>query len=209
MEHTKRLFLESTGINKVIFYLTISDIFTWGIYLVVTAFTGLFLQTKLNMDIVEIVGIGTAVFYFARVMFQIPVGWLTDRVRTDRDEITLLIIGNILMGIPYLLYPSISSPAAFYLLQFMIGVGGSLNLVNWRKLFAANLNDGSSGKAYAIYDTMMSLAMVFLGFVGGQIAGLGESSFNLVVSAAGVLMIVSGIWPLLIFLSNRKSKIVL
>lgn len=206
MEYTRRLLMEKAGVNKVILYLTLSDVFTWGMYVIVSAFTGLFLQTKLQMDVVEIVGIGAACFYIARVLFQIPIGMLTDNIKKDRDEIILLMLGNLLMGLPLLLYPFIQTAVFFYFLQFVIGIGASMNLVNWRKLFAANLDNGRSGRAYAVYDTIISLSIAILGIFGGQLAGLGEESFNGVIYFSGMVMIVSSLWPGLIFLGDRKSK---
>lgn len=206
MEYTRRLLVEMTGINKVIMYLTLSDVFTWGMYVIVSAFTGLYLQTKLDMDVVEIVGIGAACFYIARVLFQIPIGLLTDSIKKDRDEIIFLMMGNLLMGVPLLLYPLIHTAVFFYFLQFVIGIGASMNLVNWRKLFAANLDDGKSGRAYAVYDTITSLSIAILGILGGQLAGLNQSSFNGVIYFAGVVMIISSLWPGLIFLGDRKSR---
>ncbi len=205
MEFARRLLIEKAGINKVIMYLTLSDVFTWGVYVIVSAFTGLYLQTKLQMDVVEIVGIGAACFYIARVLFQIPIGLISDSLKRDRDEIVFLMLGNLLMGLPLLLYSNIDTPVYFYILQFFIGIGASMNLVNWRKLFAANLEDGKSGSAYAVYDTIISLSIAIVGILGGQIASLGESSFNLVIAMTGVVMILSATWPALIFLANRKS----
>ncbi len=205
MEFARRLLIEKAGINKVIMYLTLSDVFTWGVYVIVSAFTGLYLQTKLQMDVVEIVGIGAACFYIARVLFQIPIGLISDSLKRDRDEIVFLMLGNLLMGLPLLLYINIDSPLYFYLLQFVIGIGASMNLVNWRKLFAANLEDGKSGRAYAVYDTIISLSIAIVGILGGQVAALGESSFNLVIAMTGVVMILSATWPALIFLAKRKS----
>jgi MFS family permease len=206
MEYTRRLLVEMTGLNKVIMYLTLSDVFTWGMYVIVSAFTGLYLQTKLQMDVVEIVGIGAACFYIARVLFQIPIGMVTDSLKKDTDEIIFLMLGNLLMGIPLLLYPFIQTAVFFYFLQFVIGIGASMNLVNWRKLFAANLDTGRSGRAYAVYDTITSLSIAILGILGGQLAGLGEESFNNVIYFAGVIMILSSLWPGLIFLGDRKSR---
>jgi MFS family permease len=206
MEYTRRLLMEMSGLNKVIMYLTLSDVFTWGMYVIVSAFTGLYLQTKLQMDVVEIVGIGAACFYIARVLFQIPIGLLTDSLKRDKDEIIFLMLGNLLMGLPLLLYPFIQTAVFFYFLQFIIGIGASMNLVNWRKLFAANLDSGKSGRAYAVYDTITSLSIALLGILGGQLAGLGEQAFNNVIYFSGVIMIISSLWPGLIFLGDRKSR---
>ena len=81
--------------------------------------------------------IGTAIYFLTRAITQLPIGYITDKIKKDKDEIIILIAGIILMGFPYILYPLISTPMHYYILQFVFGLGVSLNIVNWRKLFAA------------------------------------------------------------------------
>lgn len=207
MANTKKTVLFDFSLSRVIWLLTISDIFTWGIYLVINAFIGLYLSAKFGEHAVTMVGIGTAFFYLARVVTQIPIGIITDRIKKDRDDITLLFMGNLMMGLPYLLLPGITSPNSFYLLQFIIGFGGALNLVNWRKLFAANLQHNREGFAYATYDSILSFAMIIFSLVAGVVAGISQEYFDLVMITVGFLIISSGLWAVLIFFDNkRKSK---
>ena len=121
MSYSRKTFMSNFSLNRVIWLLTFSDIFTWGILLIINVFLGLYLAEKFGTKAIEIVGIGTACFYLARVITQIPVGIITDRIKKDRDDIIFLITGNVLMGIPFLLLPTITTPFAFYVLQFIIG----------------------------------------------------------------------------------------
>ncbi len=194
-------------INKVIAFLTLSDIFTWGLYLVITSLAGLYLATKLDENAVEIVGVGVAIYNLAKGGFQIPVGIITDRIKKDRDDILFLTAGNLFMGAPFLFYPLISSPLLFFVLQFFIGLGSAMNLVNWRKLFAKNLDSGKEGLEYGAYDTVMSLSIVIFSLAAGLIANISEKYFDLVMVGMGTLMISSGFWSMsLFFVKTRKSN---
>lgn len=194
-------------INKVIAFLTLSDIFTWGLYLVITSLVGLYLATKLEQNAVEIVGIGVAIYNLAKGGFQIPVGMLTDKIKKDRDDILFLTAGNLFMGAPFLFYPLISTPLLFFVLQFFIGLGSAMNLVNWRKLFAKNLDTGKEGLEYGAYDTVMSLSMVGFSLAAGLIANISEQYFDFVMVSIGTLMISSGFWSIsLFFVQKRKSN---
>ncbi|MEO6728284.1 MAG: MFS transporter [Candidatus Dojkabacteria bacterium] len=206
MANTKKTLITDFALSKVIWLLTASDIFTWGIYLVINAFIGLYLAEKFGIAAVSMIGIGTAFFYLARVVTQIPIGILTDKIKKDRDDIALLFIGNLLMGIPYLLLPSINSPIAFYILEFIIGFGGALNLVNWRKLFAANLEPHKEGYAYATYDSVLSFAMIIFSLLAGLVASIGPQYFELVIILVGFLTISSGMWAILIFFDNKRKS---
>lgn len=202
-----KMIIEKFSINRVIWYLTFSDIFTWGLYLVMTAFIGIYFAEKFGESAIKMIGVGTSMFYLARVLAQIPIGIIADKIRKDKDDILFLFFGNLLMGFPYLLYPAIENEIAFFALQFIIGVGGALNLVNWRKLFATNLDEGKEGFTYATYDTVLSIAMVIFGTLGGFLASISREHFDLVIIMVGILTMWSGIWPILIFTQKKRKSI--
>lgn len=199
--------LKKVGLNKVIAFLTLSDMFTWGIYMVFTSFIGIYVATKFSENALEIVGIGVACFNFSRAFFQIPIGFITDRIKKDRDDIALLTLGNLLMGVPYLILPFMQAPLVYYLAMFVVGLGGAMNLVNWRKLFAKNLVEGKEGLNYGVYDTAMSTFMIIFGLIFGFISRLGESYFDAIIFGIGILIMSSGLWSVsLYFVKDRKSS---
>jgi MFS family permease len=192
--------------NKVVLLLTLADVFTWGPLFVISALSGIYLSDKLGRNTIEFVGIGTGISYITRAVLQIPVGTLTDRIKKDKDEILILAIGAVLMGLPFLFYPLITQTWHYFVLQFIFGIGISLDVVNWRKLFAVNVTKGIEGKEYAIYDTALSTATAILSVILGVIANLGDQYFDIVMIAAGVIMILASIWILLISkVRGRKS----
>jgi hypothetical protein len=82
-----------------------------------------------------------------------------------------------------------------------------MNLVNWRKLFAKNLDKGREGYNYAVYDTILSIAGACFSIAAGFIASVSQIYFDLVIVSIGGLMLSSGIWVILIyFVENRKSN---
>lgn len=192
--------------TKVVLLLTLSDVFSWGVYYSITVIVGIYLAQRLDGNAVEYVGIGTGVYMFTRATLQLPLGYMSDRIKHDRDEIALLVIGNMLMGIPFLLYPIISSAWNYYILQFVFGVGTAMGLIGWRKLFAKNLDKNREGEEYAMYETIMSLATAILGVVAGIVGNISQTYFDLVITCAGVIMVMAGIWPgLLLYVRQRRS----
>jgi hypothetical protein len=197
ISHTKKL-------NKIVMFLTLSDIFTWGLYLIINSLVGIYLSKKLNQDATAIVGIGVAIYYTTRAISQIPIGYLTDKTKSDIDDILILTFGNFLMGLPFFFYPFINSSYIYYILQVVMGLGASMNLVNWRKIFAKNLEKGKEGLEYGIYDTLMSLSMIAFSFTAGVVANIGDKYFDLVMIVVGTLTISSSFWTISIFFSDRK-----
>jgi MFS family permease len=191
--------------NKVVILLTLSDVFSWGPYFVISTLAGIYLSKKLGANAIEVIGVGTAIYYFTRAITQIPIGSLTDKIKKDKDDILFLILGIVLMGGTYILYPLISSPIHFYLLQLMFGLGASLNLSSWRKLFAMNLDHGREGREYGFYETIVSLSTVILSTVIGLVANISDTYFDWVMICSGILMMAGSIWVALIFKASKRK----
>ncbi len=202
----KSMFEKLRKFNRIVLYLSLSDVFTWGPYTLISMLTGLYLSTKLGQDVVEFVGVGTAIYFFTRSIFPIPIGILTDKYRKDKDEIMTLFSGVILMGFPFILYPHITTEYQYYFLQFLFGLGVSLNVTSWRKLFALNIDLGREGRQYSIYEIIMSFSTACISIVGGYIANLGPIYFDLVMSLAGGIIMLGGIWSILIYLYEKRRS---
>lgn len=203
-----RIFLLRFKLNRVIWLLTCSDIFSWGIYSSISALTGIYLSTRLGTGVVEIVGVGMGIFYLSRSIFQIPIGLVTDKIKKDRDDIIFLVIGNLMIGFPLLFYPVIQAPIFYFLLQVIFGIGAAMNLVTWRKLFARNLETDKEGLSYALYDTVMSGSIALFSIIAGVVANMGQEEFDLVIMIIGFIIMMSSILPALIFdVKERQSNI--
>lgn len=199
-------FNHKTKLNKIIILLTLSDIFSWGIFVVLNAIVGIYLSQKLGVDSVKIVGIGTAIMTTVRGVFQLPMGELMDKWKYDIDEILTLSLGNIMMGTTYIFYPGISTAEFYYVLQFVFGLGAAFNLIAWRKLFAQNLDRHDEGLEYGAYGLVIGITSGLFGIIAGIVANLGPEYFNTVIIVIGWTMIASSIFPLIIFrIHHRRS----
>lgn len=193
------------GFNKVVLFLTMADVFVWGPFFIISALSGIYLAGKLGAGTIELVGVGTAIYFLTRAITQLPIGYITDKIKKDKDEIIILIIGILLMGLPYIFYPLISQSMHYFILQFVFGVGVSLNLANWRKLFAMNIDSGKEGRQYSFYETIVSLSTVILSTTVGLIANIGDVYFDLVMIGSGILMMAGSIWVVLIFKIHKRK----
>lgn len=175
--------------------------------MVISALSGLYLAIKLEMDAVQVVAIGTSIYYITRTILQMPIGKISDKIKSDSDEILFLLIGAILMGLPFIAYPFISVPIHYYILQFVFGLGVSFNLTNWRKLFALNVDKNMEGTQYGFYEICMSGgAAVFSALIGG-LGSLGNRYFDIIIVSAGIIMLLASVWIFLIQkTNNRKSS---
>ncbi len=207
MNDKLKLKILKSEINSTILFLTFNDIFTWGTHYVVTVLVGLYLSEKLQINATEIVGIGAGVLFIARGATQLPTGFIIDRLKTDIDETLGLMIGNVFMGIPIILLTQVTEPIHYYAIQFVFGIGGAINLVCWRKLFAKSLDKGKEGTEYALYETAMSLSIAIFSLFGGIIASVSDYYFDMVMASLGMVMIVSNFWVYFIYQKKRQEML--
>jgi len=192
--------------NRVISLLTVSDIFTWGIYTIVISLVGIYLAEKFGLSAIKIVGVGTAVYTLTRALTQVPVGIITDKLTKDNDEIVFLAFGNILMGVPFILFPYVVIPQQYYILQFIFGIASTLNIVSWRKLFAKNLDKNKEGLEYGTYDTVLYLAMTVFSPAAAFIASVSTAYFDIVLKGIGIVMMLAAIFPLMLFVKKKQVE---
>ncbi|MDQ7021666.1 MAG: MFS transporter [Candidatus Dojkabacteria bacterium] len=181
--------------------------FNWGAIDVINSLVGIFIAEKFGDSAIEYVGIGFAIINITKASLQIPIGLLVDKIAGNKDEIVFLIFGSIFIGIPFLLYPLITTKYQFFILQACIGVGMSLNLISWRKLFALNLDKGNEGIEYGVYDTIYSISVALLSFIAGMVAGINNTFFNTTVVTFGIIVILSSLWAILIAKELKKHSI--
>jgi MFS family permease len=193
--------------NKSVSLLTLSDIFTWGSHTVLGSLVGIYLANKLGKNAAEFVGIGTGIYYLTRAFSQIPTGLLLDKIKHDKDEIIVLVLGSTLMGLPFLFYSLIQTQYLYYFLQFVFGLGASMNLVSWRKLFSQSLDIKKVGLEYGIYGTLVSIATAIFSIAAGIVANINQLYFERVIFTIGLIMISGSIWAAALLANkNRKTQ---
>lgn len=186
--------------------MTFSDLFSWGFYLIIATLAGVYLENVFGDDVVKIIGIGGAIYYVMRGVLQIPVSGILDRVKSDKDEIVILTLGSILMGLPFLFYPAITEPIQYYILQIIFSFGVAMNINPWRKLFATNLESGKEAREYAVYDMVNSFFIAGAIFLVGQVANINQFYFDIVMVILGLLVMSGGIFSALILTDDKRKS---
>jgi MFS family permease len=172
-----------------------------------TPLIGIFLSSKFGDQTILYVGIATACYFITRAIFQIPIGLISDRIRHDKDEIFILFLGCFIMGIGYMLIPFIAEPWHYFVIMSGIGLGASMNLNAWRKLFASNLDKSHEGVGYGFYETIMSVSTAVISLVGGYFSSISHESFAIVLIVIGISIIFGGVISAsIIKIKSRKSK---
>lgn len=194
------------SLNRVVMFLSLADIFSWGPYMIISALSGLYLSNKIGADAVQSIAIGTSIYYVTRAIIQMPLGKIADKMKSDKDEILFLLLGAILMGFPFIVYPFISSAIHYYILQFMFGVGVSFNLTNWRKLFALNIDKDREGTQYGFYEICMSGSAAIFSALVGSLGYLSTQYLDIVIVSGGIIMLLASFWILGVYRTGERKS---
>jgi len=193
-------------LNKSILFLTLSDVFVWGIYSVTVPLEGIYLSLKFGEKSIEYVTLGLCIYFIIRAILPIPIGRFVDKTKKDLDEIFSLGFGSTLIGLSFIIFPFITSPIQYFFLTALAGTGTAFNLIGWRKLFAKNLDPGREGMEYASYETLMSLCTAVICLLGGTFSNVNHDLFRVFFFIVGSVTMIGGILMAVSILKTKRKS---
>lgn len=178
--------------NAIIKGLIFADGLVWAGTFVNSAIASVYLAEKLPVNAVQIIGLAYAIYLLSRSIPELFIARKLDREKGLTDEIKSSAIGAFLLFISYTSYIFISEPWHIYLLSVVNGIGLTLYLPAWRKMFALYLDKGQEAKENALYDMMEAGVGAVASILGGFIVEE-FGTFTPVFIGTGVLALISSI----------------
>lgn len=180
-----------TVVNRVIKLLVVSDFvlyFSIGLFSPIFA---VFVLDKVQGSTLEVVGLATTVHWLARILTTVPLSRFMDVTKGERDEFYFMIFGTLLISIVPLFYLGVTQAWHIYLIQFILGVAGSMATPAWRILFTNHLDHGETGYEWSLEDIAAGVAVAISAYVGAYVAS--NYGFDIVLYALAVLGILGTI----------------
>lgn len=186
-------------VNFVIRILIASDFVIWSSINLVAPVIAIFIADRIEGGSVAAVGIATMIFLASKSIFEIPIGIIMDRTKSERDDLYFAIAGTIMIGIVYFLFTFVTNVWELYFLQFFLGIGTAGAFPSWYSIFSRHIDESKHGFVWSLHD-------VLLGVGGAAAAGIGayaveKFGFGIVFQIIGVL-VVAGAG--LLFLIRKK-----
>ncbi len=187
--------------NPVVKFLTISDIAIVGAGGLIVPIFALFVEDFIVGGNAAVAGMAAAVFLFTKSIFQIPIAYIIDKIRGEKDDFWFLFTASVLMSFIPLLYLVISTPLELYIVQFVYGLIVAMTFPSFMTLFTKNIDKGKEGVEWGVYFTLTDLVSAAFASIGGFLAvTYGYDSLIVIVS---VLMFFGA---LLIYPIRRNIK---
>lgn len=158
------------GINPIIRLMIISDFIIMSGFGLVAPIFAVFILDNISGGNLAVIGLAQAFYYIARSGFQLPIAWLIDRKKGEKDDFWVMFIGSLLFSVMPLCYLLVSTPLELYLVQFIYGLGSALAIPTWAAIFSRHLDRGKEGTEWAVHNLFFDLAIALAAATGGFIA---------------------------------------
>ena len=190
-------FFSLSQMSLTIRFLSVSDaVLTAGLGLFGPIFAVYITEQITTNNALEVIGIGTSIYLLTRSIGQLPLAYLIDKIKGERDDFYILLAGSAIYIIVPLLYLGISEAWHLFAIQFVYGLGAALVYPTWLAIFTRHIDKGKEGTEWGLYQMLTDLAGASAAPVGAFIAA--QYGFSAVMIMASVLALVSSIFIYLI-----------
>lgn len=190
-------------VNKVIQFLTLSDLLLFSALGLITPFLPLFIVENLPGGSITIAGFATTILLFTRSVMQIPIGHLLDKHKGEIDDYWALLIGSLLVSFSLFGLTITQTIWQLFLFQFIQGIATALTFPAWYAIFSRHLDRNKEGIEWSFYNTTVDLGSALTASIGGaMILTLG---YQIVFLLTGFLCLFGGIFIYLIRDSLKRK----
>jgi len=193
--------IASYNINIIIKILILSDFLIFAAYQLFTPIFAIFISEKISADL-EVIGIATGIYLFSKALFEMPVGIMIDKSKSEKDDLLAAIFGTVLVGIVYFSYNFVNSVSQLYVAQGFLGLGAAIAYPGWYTIFTRHIDKGKEGFEWSLYDVLLGVGMAASAALGGFIAD--KYSFGVLFVLVAIVTFVGAF--LLFLIKDRIYK---
>lgn len=176
------------SINKVVQFLTYSDILMisgWGL---INPILAVFFTDRIIGGSVAVAGLASTIYFFSKSILQVPVARFIDSKRGEWDDFWVMVIGSLLISLSAFLFVFVRYPWHIYLIQMVSAIGASLATPSWLAIFTRHIDKTHASLEWSLYYTTTDLASALTAGIGGFIASsMGYKSLFIIVGIASLL----------------------
>ncbi len=187
--------------NKVIKYLVLSDLAFWSGWGLIAPIFAIFIVERIEGGSIVVVGIASAVYWFSRSLFRIPIGMFLDTLPSEKDDYFILVAGLLIAALVPFGFIFAKIPLHIYILQFFYALGIAMSFSGWTAIFTRHIDKGKESTEWGLDSTSIGLGAGVGGAVGGW--AVSQFGFTSVFIAVGILGLIGVI---LLFALRKEIK---
>lgn len=185
--------------NKIIIYLTLSDILILSAFGLISPIFAIFLNQGITGGSITAAGLASTIFFLVKSVVQLPLSIYIDK---KRGKIAFLLIGTLLIVLVPLMYAISPNIKFIFLTQALYGLGAAMAYPAWYSLFTMHLDKKHRGFEYSIWATGVGFGTALTAYLGAIFANaFGFRNLFILVSIVSFLGLL-----VLLFLSKKFLK---
>lgn len=190
--------------NAVIKTLTISDILLLSSFGLIAPIFAVFLTESIQGGNLQVAGLASTIYLLTKSACQIPVARWADKVKGEKDDFWMMVIGSFATSLVPLLYLLAHTPRQIYLIQFLYGLAQAFTFPSWMAIFTRHIDREKEGTQWGLYYTFTDFAAALSAGVGGFVAY--KLGFKPLFILVFVLSTIGSFWLLLIKNKIRQKE---
>lgn len=154
------------GLNKVVLYLTYSDVVILSAWGLISPFIVIFIAEEINGGTLAVAGISTTIFLIAKSLFQMPIARYLDKKDGEYDDYIVLIIGSLLVAWTAFLFAFATEVWHVYVIQALNGFALAVAYPSFNALFSRHLDRNKEAIEWGLYDTAVGVGTALAAALG-------------------------------------------
>lgn len=165
-----KTFLASIRINKIVQFLTYSDILMLGGWGLVNPILAIFVSGQIVGGDVAIAGLALTTYFLTKSILQIPIARYVDVTKGEWDDFLVMVIGSLLATATAFLFIFARYPWHVYMIQILHGLGSALSYPAWMAIFTRHVDKSQEGLEWSLYFTATDVSSALTAGLGGFMA---------------------------------------
>ena len=163
----------SVHFNLIIRSIIFTESLFWGAVNLLDPIIPLFIAFRFNFseaEIIEIAALGMTIYYVVKSVAEIPVAFVTDKLKGLIDEGWVLILSPVVRLVAIVMLLFVGSKLEFYLIFALFGISYGISYAPLQKIFAAYVTKRHESFEWSMFDISQNLAMALSAAIGGFLA---------------------------------------
>lgn len=175
---------EKPAVNRIIRILIYSDFLFVSAAGFLTPIYAVFVLQQIKGGTVEVVGFATTIFLVVKSLAQFPVSWYADRVRGERDDFNMMLVGSVIASAVPLLYYFLAREAwQVYLFEALNGVGFAMAVPTYMAIFTRHIDKNKETLEWTLQSNAVGIGLAAAAIGGLMAERYGFRVIFLLVSA--------------------------
>jgi len=191
--------VQNYKINFVVKILIFSDFVNFFAVNLTGPIFAIFISQQIIGADLSTIGISTAIYFAVKSIFEIPIGILINKTKTERDDLYCAIAGLMIIAGMNFYYLFINQVWELYLTQAILGFAAAMAYPAWYTIFTRHIDKNKEAVEWSFYDISIGLGMAMSAVIGAWLANY--FGFNFVFVLSGLITLISG---LMLFAIRRK-----